>query len=78
MAHRAEIDGRYGDLDRPSTYVDPHRDVVKEVDEKFGEPAAVGQAGRQEPLIDRHRSWHGGSVTEWLVTIAVRFGFTGH
>jgi chromosome segregation ATPase len=43
MAHRAEIDGRYGDLDNPSTYVDPHRDVVKEVDEKFGEasqPAA--------------------------------------
>ena len=37
MAHRAEIDGRYGDLDQPSTYVDPHRDVVKEVDEKFGE-----------------------------------------
>ena len=43
MAHRAEIDGRYGDLDGPSTCVDPHRDVVKEVDEKFGEstrPAA--------------------------------------
>ena len=37
MAHRAEIDGRYGDLDSPSTYVDPHRDVVKEVEEKFGE-----------------------------------------
>ena len=37
MSHRAEIDGRYGDLDSPSTYVDPHRDVVKEVEEKFGE-----------------------------------------
>jgi chromosome segregation ATPase len=38
MSHRAEIDGRYGELDGgPSTYVDPHRDVVKEVDEKFGE-----------------------------------------
>ncbi len=43
MAHRAEIDGRYGDLDSPSSYVDPHRDVVKEVEEKFGDssqPAA--------------------------------------
>jgi chromosome segregation ATPase len=43
MAHRAEIDGRYGELDHPSTYVDPHRDVVKEVEDKFGEstqPAA--------------------------------------
>jgi len=36
MARRAEIEGRYGDLDQPSSYVDPHRDVVKEVDEKFG------------------------------------------
>jgi len=43
MSHRAEIDGRYGDLDSPSAYVDPHRDVVKEVEEKFGDasrPAA--------------------------------------
>jgi DNA repair exonuclease SbcCD ATPase subunit len=37
MAHRAEIDGRYGDVDSPSSYVDPHRDVVKEVEEKFGD-----------------------------------------
>jgi predicted nucleic acid-binding Zn-ribbon protein len=38
MARRAEIEGRYGDLDTPSSsYVDPHRDVVKEVDEKFGQ-----------------------------------------
>jgi len=36
MARRAEIEGRYGDLDGPSVYVDPHRDVVKEVDEQFG------------------------------------------
>ena len=36
MARRAEIEGRYGDLDGPSAYVDPHRDVVKEVDEQFG------------------------------------------
>ena len=46
MAHRAEIDGRYGDLDSPSTYVDPHRDVVKEVEEKFGESSQpAGKAG---------------------------------
>jgi len=37
MAHRADIDGRYGDLDSAPTCVDPHRDVIKEVDEKFGE-----------------------------------------
>jgi chromosome segregation ATPase len=37
MSHRAEIDGRYGDLDSPSSYVDPRRDVVKEVEDKFGE-----------------------------------------
>jgi chromosome segregation ATPase len=36
MARQAEIEGRYGDLDGPSAYVDPHRDVVKEVDEQFG------------------------------------------
>jgi hypothetical protein len=37
MSHKADIDGRYGDLDSAPTYVDPHRDVIKEVDEKFGE-----------------------------------------
>ena len=36
MARRAEIEGRYGDLDGPSAYVDPDRDIVKEVDEQFG------------------------------------------
>ena len=36
MTHRAEIEGRYGDLDGNSTYVDPRRDVVKEVDDAFG------------------------------------------
>jgi len=36
MARRAEIEGRFGDLDGPSVYVDPHRDIVKEVDEQFG------------------------------------------
>jgi len=36
MARRAEIEGRYGDLDQAPCYVDPHRDVVKEVDDKFG------------------------------------------
>jgi len=36
MARQAEIEGRYGDLDGPSAFVDPHRDIVKEVDEQFG------------------------------------------
>ena len=40
MARKAEIEGRYGDLDGPSSYVDPHRDVIKEVDEKFGQPGS--------------------------------------
>jgi len=40
MARQAEIEGRYGDLDGPSAYVDPHRDVVKEADEQFGESGA--------------------------------------
>jgi len=40
MARRAEIEGRYGDLDGKSSFVDPHRDVVKEVDETFGPTSA--------------------------------------
>lgn len=40
MARKAEIEGRYGDFDGPSAYVDPHRDVVKEVDEKFGKDSS--------------------------------------
>ena len=40
MARRAEIEGRYGDLDGKTTFVDPHRDVVKEVDETFGPTSA--------------------------------------
>ena len=70
MAHRAEIDGRYGDLDSPSSYVDPHRDVVKEVDEKFGESSAARrQGGGQEPLIDPQQSWQVWLSDQWLVTI---------
>jgi len=44
MARRAEIEGRYGDLDGKSTFVDPHRDVVKEVDETFG-PTSTPKPG---------------------------------
>jgi len=40
MARKAEIEGRYGNLDGSSTYVDPARDVVKEVDEAFGQPTS--------------------------------------
>jgi chromosome segregation ATPase len=45
MAHRNLIDGRYGDLDSASTCVDPNRDVIKEVDEKFGHPSKTAKAG---------------------------------
>ena len=45
MARRAEIDGRYGDLDgKAASYVDPKRDVVKEVDEAFG-PSSSAKPG---------------------------------
>jgi len=40
MARKAEYEGRYGNLDGSSTYVDPTRDVVKEVDEAFGQPTS--------------------------------------
>jgi chromosome segregation ATPase len=46
MAKQAEIEGRYGDLDGSSTYVDPARDVVKEVDEAFGQPASPKTADK--------------------------------
>ncbi len=44
MAKRAEIEGRYGDLDGKATFVDPGRDVVKEIDEAFG-PASAPKPG---------------------------------
>jgi chromosome segregation ATPase len=46
MARRAEIEGRYGDLDgkATATFVDPRRDVVKEVDDAFG-PTTTAKAG---------------------------------
>jgi chromosome segregation ATPase len=45
MARKAEIDDRYGDLDVPASYVDPHRDVIKEVDEKFGDSGSSVKGG---------------------------------
>ena len=45
MAHKAVIDDKYGDIDgKSATCVDPHRDVVKEVDEMFG-PASSAKPG---------------------------------
>jgi chromosome segregation ATPase len=45
MAHRVEIDSKYGDIDgHPVIGVDPQRDVVKEVDEAFG-PSSAPKAG---------------------------------
>ena len=44
MDKRAEIEARYGDLDGTAPYVDPSRDVVKEIDEAFG-PSSTPQPG---------------------------------
>jgi chromosome segregation ATPase len=47
MSHKAEIDDKYGDIDGRSTpYADPHRDVLKEVDEAFG-PSATAKSGNK-------------------------------
>jgi len=46
MSRKAEIEGRYGNLDGSSTYVDPARDVVKEVDETFGQPTSPKSADK--------------------------------
>jgi len=46
LTHRAEIEGRYGDLDGKSSFVDPRRDVVKEVDDAFGEPVTPKSADK--------------------------------
>jgi chromosome segregation ATPase len=44
MAHKIVIDDKYGDIDGKASRVDPHRDVVKEVDEAFG-PASSPKTG---------------------------------
>jgi chromosome segregation ATPase len=43
LARKAEMEGRFSDLGSTSTYVEPGRDVVKEVDAEFG-PAAHSSA----------------------------------
>jgi len=46
MSHKAAIEGRYGDMDKPSTYVDPSRDIVKEIDAEFGQSSrSAGKPG---------------------------------
>jgi predicted nucleic acid-binding Zn-ribbon protein len=51
MSHRAAIDGRYGDLDSgPTTYVDPRRDVIKEVEDKFGDSARPAEKSGDKSL----------------------------
>jgi chromosome segregation ATPase len=39
LARKAEMEGRYSDLSGASPYVEPDRDVVKEVEDEFGQPA---------------------------------------
>jgi len=49
MSHKAVIDDKYGDIDGKSssaTCIDPHRDVVKEVDDMFG-PATATKTGNK-------------------------------
>jgi len=46
MSEKAELDDKYGDLGGRSSYVDPHRDVVKEVDEAFGTTSAPKTADK--------------------------------
>jgi predicted nucleic acid-binding Zn-ribbon protein len=47
MSHKAEIDDKYGDIDgRSVPYADPHRDVLKEVDETFG-PSSTTKTGNK-------------------------------
>jgi len=50
MSHRAAIDGRYGDLDSAPTYVDPRRDVIKEVEEKFGDSTRPAEKSGDKSL----------------------------
>jgi len=46
LARKAEMEGRYSDMGSTSSYVDPSRDVVKEVDAEFGPaPRSVGKTG---------------------------------
>jgi chromosome segregation ATPase len=42
LARRAEMEGRYSDNGTPSTYVEPGRDVVREVDDAFGPAGGHG------------------------------------
>jgi chromosome segregation ATPase len=50
MTRRAEIEGRYGDLDGESKFVDPARDVVKEVDDLFGGNSRSGAKSGDKSL----------------------------
>jgi chromosome segregation ATPase len=47
LARKAEMEGRYSDLSSASEYLEPGRDVVKEVEDEFGQstPRAPGKAG---------------------------------
>jgi len=47
MQHKQVIDEKYGDIDGKTTITaDPHRDVVKEVDETFG-PSSAAKSGNK-------------------------------
>ncbi len=47
LARKAEMEGRYSELSGATPYLEPGRDVVKEVEDEFGQAASrpVGKAG---------------------------------
>ena len=73
MTHRAEIEGRYGDLDGTSTYVDPRRDVVKEVDDAFGTADAGRRRATRACEALRSRPGQGCSNREHPSVRSIRF-----
>jgi chromosome segregation ATPase len=50
LARRVEMEGRYADLGTASTYVEPGRDVLKEVDDAFGPNAAKSSETAEKSL----------------------------
>lgn len=51
MARKAEIEGRYGeDMSGRATFVDPNRDIVKEIDDAFGGGSAQASKTAEKSL----------------------------
>jgi len=50
LAKRAQMEGRYAELGTTSTYLEPGRDVVKEVDQAFGSDSAQATKSAEKSL----------------------------